>query len=685
MPPTFLRRLLIAAWLVPIVLVPVAYGENLTGNHGAVKDFAALTAATVAGALGLLAWQPRRRSELDADPTHVYSTLAMLFVWSSITLFWHSSRWTSGGPLSTWPILAAGSFGLSLLLGSTEARRTLLVAYGVAVVIAAVAYLRLYGGTPWGPGHHFPFGNPNIGASFLLGPAVAASVLCVDFRLRRHGPGTALSLLVAGVAWAAIARSEAKGAWVGGFVATVPGILFVTRGLARRIALGVGVAALALAALALTFHEDRAKDLSDSMAVRLQMWRGTWALIEESPLTLLAGHGTGSFFAEYPRFAPLDAEANPEWAPIDDFPHDFVLHLWSESGVAGVLLLGVFAGAVGAAVLSGRRHREDPLDRAVLCAAGAALAALFVHSLVDVALHHAPVQWQAAIALALVAALGRGPSASSGGDPGEPMPRRVLQLSAGVRWSAAACLVALWGTSALGTLRSELAAHRAHEAEAVAHTQVARGRMAEARTAFETAVSTYDEALLESPWEGYRTIRIRVDRWNVLMAFAEADTERTTALAKQAYRSIDEVAHRDRGLLRSWGLGDLFLAEAALRAGDSPRAAEHLRRGSGRRPAQWRYYWCYWQSRTDFPPGLERELARNAEKGLEIAPDSFPLVATHALLASLRDAARAAPLLARALELGEAERIDAQSVADRPEYRKLLETVRGLAPPTSRR
>lgn len=378
-------------------------------------------------------------------------------------------------------------------------------------------------------------------------------------------------------------------------------------------------------------------------------------MIAETPLHFLGGRGAGSFLPEYPRFEPISSEVEDQWAEFVVHPHNIVLETWSELGLAGVLLLAGLGAAILAALRRGLRHRTDPADRAVLAASAAALVALFVHGLLDIALLVPAILWQAAIALALVAALGRPPD--PGREPGAPLPRRVLALSGGVRLAAALCLAALWWTAAVPALRSEIDHHRAHEAAAEARALSLALRRERARDLMEQAVEIFDRALATAPWESYDTVRMRLGRARALIDLASwsEDPGRRVESARRAYAEFERVAGQAEGLVPSWGLGDHRLAVAAIVMGEPRLAAEHIHRGSSRRPAQWQYYWLFNLER----PLLEgharpRELSRNLERGLSLGPDSFPLYAQYALFAAAEDPDRAAGPLARAEELWEA-------------------------------
>ncbi|MBI4615500.1 MAG: O-antigen ligase family protein, partial [Planctomycetes bacterium] len=401
-------RLVSWAAVLPILAVPLAYGEGVTREYLAAKTFAALTASVVLAAAGAVLAGMRGAESWRPDRSGVYPVALVFLSWAGVSLFWHEHRWSAAEPLVYASLLLAGSWGLSRLLPDRRFRAAFLALYGVLCAAAAVAYLVSFRVGPHGPGYDFPFGNANVAAGFLVVPAVAAATFCADFRRRRRGPGTAVSFAVLAALVAAIVRSEAKAAWLGGLAGAWLGIFLVSGPRGRKASAAIASAAILLLVLFFTLVPARRDDLTDSIDVRTDIWRGTWRMISEGPIPLFAGRGPGSFLAEFPRHEPIESDAHRMWASDTEDPHSLPLAIWCETGLFGLVVFAALLATGAAAAVSGLSRAARPFDRASLAAAAGSLLAFVLAGSVDVAPHYAPVAMNAWIAVALLVAAGRG-------------------------------------------------------------------------------------------------------------------------------------------------------------------------------------------------------------------------------------------------------------------------------------
>jgi O-antigen ligase len=110
---------------------------------------------------------------------------------------------------------------------------------------------------------------------------------------------------------------------------------------------------------------------------RLEIWRATWALIKDHPLT---GVGFNGYWAAIPQYHHASGVSTPQQA------HNDYLELLASGGIIGVALVGWFL------FLLVRRIRQslrapDSLRRATVLGASVGLFGVAVHSMVDFGLH----------------------------------------------------------------------------------------------------------------------------------------------------------------------------------------------------------------------------------------------------------------------------------------------------------
>jgi O-antigen ligase len=125
------------------------------------------------------------------------------------------------------------------------------------------------------------------------------------------------------------------------------------------------------------------------LEVRLMLWRHAWAIFQSAPLL---GTGFGSFAQQMFERA---AELNQGVAGIDRNAHNLVLHIAAETGLVGLLALGVLAGTVVMRVVATRWDAERALLTGVL-------AVLAIHSAFEFPLWYTNLLAVFAIALGVI-------------------------------------------------------------------------------------------------------------------------------------------------------------------------------------------------------------------------------------------------------------------------------------------
>ena len=110
---------------------------------------------------------------------------------------------------------------------------------------------------------------------------------------------------------------------------------------------------------------------------RKEIWRATWAMIKDHPLT---GVGFNGYWAAIPQYHNASGDATPQQA------HNDYLELMASGGIIGVLLVLWFLALL---VKDARRSFQstDSFRRAVVVGACVGLFGVAVHSMVDFGLH----------------------------------------------------------------------------------------------------------------------------------------------------------------------------------------------------------------------------------------------------------------------------------------------------------
>ncbi|OAD23674.1 O-antigen polymerase, partial [Candidatus Thiomargarita nelsonii] len=91
----------------------------------------------------------------------------------------------------------------------------------------------------------------------------------------------------------------------------------------------------------------------------------------------LTGSGLGSFYTTFPRYQ------SPEVDGFYDHAHNDYLEVATETGIIGLLLLGIAVLLTIGVVLDAQYRRHDSLNRGIAFAATMAITALLIHSTVD--------------------------------------------------------------------------------------------------------------------------------------------------------------------------------------------------------------------------------------------------------------------------------------------------------------
>ena len=267
----------------------------------------------------------------------------------------------------------------AIFLGRKDINRLTWILWGAFLFVGGYAVIQHFGLEPvedfrkWNPQDRVfsTFGNPDF-----LGAFTAFLLPLFIGRIRpgkSRGAWIGASLLDALVLY----WTYSRGAWLGASAGMLVWFLAVhgpknARRLLPRIILGGAVISLVLSLTGLLPWSTFTRRTD-----RVQLWKGTLAMISDKPVT---GWGLGSFSAEFPPYAPPEfAERMKADNTFAEHPHCEYLHIAEECGILG---LGVFFWLLvwlASVIISGLRvngsvNMAGPLG---------ALAAIVVHILVD--------------------------------------------------------------------------------------------------------------------------------------------------------------------------------------------------------------------------------------------------------------------------------------------------------------
>jgi len=228
-------------------------------------------------------------------------------------------------------------------------------------------------------------GNPNFLAGYLLAawPFALALFLRAKSAWGRSWWGLSLVAMLTALFWTG-SRSGWLGLAVGTFVFLVT-LLPKDKGFQPS---AVKAAALfGLVILCASFFAIRTGRLGDlagasdgAGAFRFQVWRGTWNMIRERPLT---GWGPGAFEAAFPDFAPPALVlGQTQRNYVVDHAHNVVLEWTAETGLIGLGLLVWFWAAV--LLPWWKLYRGNAIVRPLVAGAFTAFAGVLVSNLLDV-------------------------------------------------------------------------------------------------------------------------------------------------------------------------------------------------------------------------------------------------------------------------------------------------------------
>jgi O-antigen ligase len=213
------------------------------------------------------------------------------------------------------------------------------------------------------------FVTPNQFAAWLV-PFAALSAGVALTAPRPALRWTAVVAALAGVA--ALAATFSIGGWIGGATACIVALWWLGR---RAIAAGACVALLAIACVVIlapgvTHHR------TSERFVRLDAIRAGVRVAEAFPLT---GVGPMNYAVLYPAFRTPEST---EDAIIGTHPHDVLVSLFAETGIAGVIAIAFGWWRMGRAI---RRAyvRADPRAKRLTACICAGIVGRFVHGFVD--------------------------------------------------------------------------------------------------------------------------------------------------------------------------------------------------------------------------------------------------------------------------------------------------------------
>ncbi len=231
-------------------------------------------------------------------------------------------------------------FGLPLVRrlveSDPEAYRQIPESLGLALQRRAVLTRRAFG----------TFITPNsLGALMLVGLPLSACCLWGALKRRMRRAGILACAIITLATAVALVLSKSKGAWVAGLISAGAVGMWTLRARRKRAKLWFSLALcgvlVVLVAAALTGRAGlpTVRQFGSSFLVRVDYWRGAWALIRES---VFGGHGVDSFGSLYPGVKL--ARAHETLAAHNDF-----LQMWAEVGFLGlagfvVMWAAAFAG-----------------------------------------------------------------------------------------------------------------------------------------------------------------------------------------------------------------------------------------------------------------------------------------------------------------------------------------------------
>lgn len=181
------------------------------------------------------------------------------------------------------------------------------------------------------------FGNPNFFAGHIMMLIVIAAAVFFASAVKNKERLALAAFLVVSSAAVLITKSRAAVFAVAFGVSTV---LFLIHG-QESFALKKWGGYIFMAAAALIFFPRIQYWVHTN--VRIYLWQGAFEMIKGSPA---AGWGLGNFVFFYPYFRVKEYFLQPEATATTTHVHNEYLHIWTETGIIGLFLFLLLAGAV---------------------------------------------------------------------------------------------------------------------------------------------------------------------------------------------------------------------------------------------------------------------------------------------------------------------------------------------------
>jgi O-antigen ligase len=420
-----------AAFFVLLLFTPTLQAPFLVPKFAALE----LTASLAWGAFML------RRATTDGPRWSPGISLGVLLVLATSVVAWVA---TSDGPhgapyavaaLARWGALFGLACGSSVIADVPEARRQMLGVLTLAAsVVSLVGLLQHIGAMPLGiPVISLPgstFGNRNAAAD-AMAMSMPLSLGIAEATHRRDARATMYVGLLLQLLYLAVTR--ARGAWLGA-ACGASATLWLSRPRWSRTSLSIALAAVLVAALVASvpvrFNPHDAGDYkrysgvfelfhdgldahSTALRTRIGLWRRTLSMVRDHPLF---GVGPGNWPVEFPLYAEPDAARegvlSATLAPRQ--AHNDTLERAAETGVPGLLALGLLG--AGVAVAARRRLRTNDDDvRDMTAGATGGLVALVTLSIAGFPLEAPGTLALSGIALGLVSPSGQADASHADG------------------------------------------------------------------------------------------------------------------------------------------------------------------------------------------------------------------------------------------------------------------------------
>ncbi len=213
----------------------------------------------------------------------------------------------------------------------------------------------------------------------LLGRVVPFLLAGVWLLPRRWPRAAAAAICVS-----ALGLTFSLGAWLGTLAAllALAALLGGRRALAMAavgaaiLATVVILAILAVPALRVERLAARLDPAQGTTLVRLQLWQASLAVLREQPLL---GIGLDNFVYRYPSYVPSGVVMEPNLS----HPHNLILQLWLQLGLAGVVAMAWLLTVFIRRVLPRARGSGPPAERALAAGALASMTDFVVHGAID--------------------------------------------------------------------------------------------------------------------------------------------------------------------------------------------------------------------------------------------------------------------------------------------------------------